>query len=164
LIEAFYQMANDKRFQGKLDLVFAGRPDPKFPYLITKVKELGLQGAVKFTGFVEDDDLPALYNNAELFAFPSLSEGFGIPGLEAQACGIPLAASNRTCFTEIFGGGAVYFDPENVSDMALKMSKILDDKGERARLVEKGFQNAAKFKWEDVALRTLEVYREIVYK
>lgn len=164
LIEAFYQIANEKKFEDKLDLVFAGRPDPKFPYLITKVKELGLRKVVKFTGFVEDADLPILYNNAEMFVFPSLSEGFGLPGLEAQSCGIPLLASNRTCFTEIFGSGALYFDPENVSDMAEKILKVLEDKDLKSELIEKGFKNAERFDWQDVAFKTLEVYREIVYK
>lgn len=164
LIEAFYEISNNKKFQDKLDLVFAGRPDPKFPYLITKVKELNLQNNVKFTGFVEDADLPVLYNNAEMFVFPSLSEGFGLPGLEAQSCGVTLVASNRTCFTEIFGSGAVYFDPENVPDMVEKITKVLEQPQLRSELVEKGFKNASRFSWEDVAGRTLEVYREIVYK
>lgn len=164
LVEAFYQIANDVRFQNKIDLVFAGRPDPKFPYLLSKIKELSLQESIKFTGFVDDDDLPALYRGAKLFVFPSLSEGFGLPGLEAQACGTPLVASNRSCFTEIFGSGALYFNPENVSDMAEKMSKVLSDKEFSDSLVKKGIKNARKFDWDDVAAKTLEVYREIVYK
>lgn len=164
LVEAFYEVANNKKYKDKLDLVFAGRPDPKFPFLITKVKELGLQKSVKFTGFVEDADLPILYNNAELFVFPSLSEGFGLPGLEAQSCGIPLVASNRTCFTEIFGNGALYFDPENVPDMAEKIIRVMEDSSFRSALIERGLKNASRFKWEDVAAKTLEVYREIVYK
>lgn len=164
LIEAFYQIANDSRQTQKINLVFGGRPDPKYPQLVTKVKELGLEESVKFIGFVDDEDLPVLYNNAELFAFPSLSEGFGLPGLEAQSCGIPLVASNRTCFTEIFGSGAIYFDPENVSDMAEKIANVLYDKKLRSTLIDKGLENALRFRWEDVASRTLDVYREILYK
>lgn len=164
LVEAFYQITNDKRFNGKYNLVFAGRPDPKFPYLISKIKELGLQNNIKFTGFVEDSDLPILYNNAEMFAFPSLSEGFGLPGLEAQSCGIPLVASDRSCFREIFGSGALYFDPENVSDMAEKISTILTDKKLSLEMIEKGLKNAKRFTWNAAAVKTLEVYREIVYK
>ncbi|OQA52443.1 MAG: Alpha-D-kanosaminyltransferase [candidate division WS2 bacterium ADurb.Bin280] len=164
LVEAFYQIANDKRWQGKLDLVFAGRVDPKFPNLVKRINELSLSDSVKFTGFVEDEDLPAIYANAEAFVFPSLAEGFGIPGLEAQSCGTPLIASDREFFKEIYSTGAHYFDPENVSDIAEKISQVLDDKALKKSIVQRGYDNIKRFNWNLTATKTLEVYREIVYK
>lgn len=164
LIDAFYQIANLEKYTGKLDLVFAGRADPKFPQLFKRVRELGLEKSVKFTGFVDDGDLPILYNNAEAFVFPSLAEGFGIPGLEAQSCGTPLIASNTGFFNEIFGDGAHYFDPENIPDIAEKIIEVLENHHLKSGLIEQGFENAKRFTWDQTARKTLEVYREIVYK
>lgn len=164
LLEAFAEIQKDEDWKGKIDLVFAGRIDPKYPQLPAKVRELGLGRQVKFTGFVADEDLPVLYNLAELFVFPSLSEGFGLPGLEAQACGTPVISSNRTSLPEVLGQGAVYFDPVDVRDIARKLVTVLEDKELRLKLVEEGKKNTERFSWEDSAQKTLEVYREILYK
>jgi glycosyltransferase involved in cell wall biosynthesis len=163
LAEAFSQIVQDKKWASKIDLVFAGRIDPKYPQIVEKVKELGISDLVKFTGFVDDDDLPIIYNNALIFAFPSLSEGFGLPALEAQACGLPVVASDRTCLPEILGKGAVYFNPECVDEMAKKIKQVLEDEKLKDELIEKGQENTKRFSWKESAQKTLEVYREILY-
>lgn len=162
LVEAFAKIISDSKFTGKIDLVFAGRDDPRYPELKNKIKELGLGDKVKFTGFVSDEDLPIIYNNASVFAFPSLAEGFGLPGLEAQACGVPVASSNRTSLPEVFGKGAVYFDPENVDDMAEKILTLLTDREQRVNIAREAEINVKKFSWDRTAQKTLEVYREII--
>ena len=164
LAEAFKEIIKEERWKGRLQLVFVGKVDPKYPQLEDKVRELNLERAVKFTGFVPDEDLPLIYNNATAFVFPSFSEGFGLPGLEAQACGTPLVASNRTSLPEIYGPGALYFNPESVGDIAEKIELVLEDNKLRERLSRAGRENARRFSWEATARRTLEVYREILYK
>jgi len=164
LAEAFSEIIKDPKFKDKLDLVFAGRVDPKFPYLEQKIESLNIQKSVKFTGFVDDDDLPIIYNNAELFAFPSLSEGFGLPALEAQATGVAVVSSNKTCLPEVCGKGAYYFNPESVKDITAKIYRVLTDEKFKRDLILKGEENAKNFTWEKAAQKTLEVYKDIVYK
>jgi len=164
LVEAFARLQEDEDWKGKIDLVFAGRVDPKYPQLKGKVEQLNLSRSVKFTGFVADEDLPILYNLAEVFVFPSLSEGFGLPGLEAQSCGTPVLSSNRTSLPEVLGQGAIYFDPVSVRDIARKLITVLEDSELRQKLVEEGKKNTQRFSWEGAAKKTLEVYREILYK
>jgi len=164
LVDAYELIQKEPEWQGKIDLVFAGKVDSKYPQLRRRVQELGLTGSAKFIGFVEDADLPIIYNNAAVFVFPSFSEGFGLPGLEAQACGVPTVASERSCLPEILGEGALYFNPENSKEMAKKIKTVLEDKKIRESLVSKGEQNTKRFSWRDSAQKTLEVYREILYK
>lgn len=164
LVEAFAKIIQSPRWKGKLDLVFVGRKDPNFPYLKQKINELKVKNQVKLTGFVPDEDLPLIYNSASAFVFPSFAEGFGLPGLEAQACGLPLISSNRTCLPEIFGDGALYFNPENIVDMEKKIQEVLEDDQLRNKLINLGFQNVKRFSWEETAKKTLDVYRGILYK
>lgn len=164
LVEAFAELQKDEKFKDKIDLVFAGRIDPKFPDLPKKVRELNLEKSVKFIGFVPDDELPIIYNMAEIFVFPSLSEGFGLPGLEAQACFTPVAASRRSSLPEILGEGALYFEPGKPLEISKKIATVLEDKKVSQELILKGLENTKRFSWEDSAKKTFEVYREILYK
>jgi len=164
LVDAYAQVVKDKRFTNHFDLVFVGKVDAKYPELQEKVSRLGLKDSIKFTGFVPDEDLPIIYNNAMLFVFPSLSEGFGLPGLEAQSCGVPVASSDKTSLPEIFGDGAIYFNPMNTNDIAAKIKKVLGEEKLRSNLISAGLQNAKRFSWKETARKTLEVYREILYK
>ena len=102
--------------------------------------------------------------NAILFVFASLSEGFGLPGLEAQACGLPVVSSKKTALPEIYGEGAFYFNPENVTDMAEKISRVINDRKLREKLKKLGLKNSQKYSWDKAAQKTLAVYREILYK
>jgi len=164
LVDSYAQIIKDEKFKDNLDLVFAGKIDPKYPQLKQRVDSLGLSKFVKFIGFVPDEDLPVIYNNAELFVFPSLSEGFGLPGLEAQACAVALASSNKTALPEIFGEGAIYFNPTNVNDMIEKIKTVLNEEKIKSNLIEKGLLNAKRFSWDETARKTLEVYQKILYK
>lgn len=163
LVEAFEILTKQKNFSD-VKLVFVGRDDPKYPELPDLIKEKNLTKSVRFTGFVPDDDLPAIYSGASVFCFPSLSEGFGLPGLEAQACGTPVAASDRTCMPEIYADGAVYFNPEDTRDISEKLMLVLSDTNVSKKISDNGLANAKRFTWEQTAKKTLEVYREILYK
>jgi glycosyltransferase involved in cell wall biosynthesis len=113
---------------------------------------------VIFTGFVSEGELKWLYQNCVAYVFPSLSEGFGLPALEAIVSGAPVASSNATCLPEVYGDAAHYFDPLNVEDMAAKVGDIIDDPKLRAELIAKGKKQAAKYSWRRMAEQTLAVY------
>lgn len=164
LVEAFSKLIEKNNKCPNLKLAFVGRKEAKYPQLEDRIKSLGIEKRVIFTGFVKDEDLPVIYNNAIAFVFASLSEGFGLPGLEAQACGVPVVSSDRTALPEVFGEGAVYFNPENVTDMTDKIAKVLVDDKLQDKLKKLGILNAKKFSWDTTAQKTLAVYRELLYK
>ena len=102
---------------------------------------------VRFIGFVPDEDMPALYSGAELFLFVTLYEGFGVPVVEAQRCGVPVVTSNTSSLPEVAGDGAVLADPYDVESMAEAMQSVLEDRALAAELVGKGYENAKRFSW-----------------
>lgn len=115
---------------------------------------------VHFLGFVPDEQLRWLFEHAEAYVFPSLSEGFGLPGLEAMTLRTPLVSSRATCLPEVYQDGAHFFDPENVEDMASKINDVLVDKTLRANLIREGARVVAKYSWERMAEETLKIYTE----
>ncbi len=115
---------------------------------------------VRFTGFVLDEDLPAIYAGATAFVFPSLYEGFGLPPLEAMACGTPVACSNASSIPEVVGNAALTFHP-NVDSIELALRKIANDTDLQDDYRERGFQQAARFSWDQTARETLAVYRRL---
>jgi len=124
-----------------------------------KVVEDGLDYKLTLiTEFVSEQELDNLYRNASLFVFPSLSEGFGLPPLEAMARGVPVVSSNATCLPEILGDAAIYFNPLDIDDMAEKIKKALLDEGLRNNLIEKGFEQIKKYFWQKMAEETLKIY------
>jgi glycosyltransferase involved in cell wall biosynthesis len=141
-------------------LVVAGAPGWLWTPIVRKVEELRLQTQVKFCGFVEDVDLPALLSGAMLFVLPSLYEGFGLPVLEAMACGTPVLTSNRSSLPEVAGEAALLVDPENPEAIADGMRRMLDDGSYRAELGRRGLARARAFRWVDTARNTVAVYRE----
>lgn len=112
---------------------------------------------IRFIGFVPDEDMCALYSAAALFAFPTLYEGFGIPVLEAQSCGVPVLTSNCSSLPEVGGDAAVYADPYDVNDIRDGMIKLLNDAGYAAALVQKGYENVKRFSWQKSAERLNEI-------
>ncbi len=130
--------------QGPLKEAVAGSPAGKEPI---------------FTGYVDDDLLPALYSGADLFAFPSLYEGFGLPVLEAMACGTAVLTSNVSSLPEVAGDAAMLVDPHDESALAEALKRLLTDSGERDRVAALGPDQAAKFDWLRTARATEEVYR-----
>ena len=121
----------------------------------------GVSDRVIGTGYVPDADIAPLLQGADLFAFPSLYEGFGLPLLDAQQAGVPVISSNAASLPEVAGDGAVLFDPVSVPEMAAAMRSCLQDQELRERLIEQGFTNARRFSWEATARQTLAVYQQI---
>ncbi len=129
--------------------------------IMAKVKELNVEDRVTFTGFVADDDLPALISAATVLAMPSKYEGFGLPILEAMACGTPVIASNTSSLPEVGGEAALYASPDDVRAWIEQLDRVWDDVQLRASLRKKGLQQAAKFRWDDMAQQTLKVYHAV---
>lgn len=115
--------------------------------------------AVLYTGYVPDADLAALYSLAEAFVFPSLLEGFGLPPLEALACGLPVLSSRRPAMPEVLGDAALYADPRRIDDWADALEQLLTDQALRESMIERGQARAALYSWERAARETLAVYR-----
>ncbi len=115
------------------------------------MKHIKNNNNIKFLGRVDDEKLVELYSNAICFVYPSLYEGFGIPPLEAQACGCPVVLSDIPVFREIYKDSALYFDPLDVDDIANKIEEVLNDENLRAYLVRKGIENSQKYTWENSA-------------
>ena len=113
---------------------------------------------VRILGFVDDVDLPALYRNAALFAFPSLYEGFGFPVLEAMACGVPVVTSSVSSLPEVAGDAALLVDPLDVDGLAEAMVRALEDTDLRQAMVARGLVQAARFTWEQAARQLLAAF------
>jgi glycosyltransferase involved in cell wall biosynthesis len=143
-------------------IVIAGKAGWLYEPIFQRVTELGLQGLVHFTGFFPDDDLPALYNAATLLAMPSRYEGFGLPVLEAMACGTPTICSNTSSLPEVAGEAAWLAPPDDARAWAEAIARVMDDDALRAQMRERGLAQAARFSWDQAARQTTEVYRTIV--
>ncbi len=139
-------------------LVVVGGQGWRYDAALAHVATLRLTGRVRFTGHVPDDDLPRWYNAAALFAYPSLYEGFGLPPLEALACGTPTVTSAGTAMAEIVGDAALLTDPRDPTALAAALSRVLTDDALRATLRQRGTQRAASFTWARTAAATRAVY------
>ncbi len=117
---------------------------------------------VLITEFVSEKDLHKLYKHACAYVFPSLSEGFGLPPLEAMARGVPVACSRASCLPEILGDAAAYFDPLDVDDIANTIERVVNNKKLRKKLVRKGLEQVKKYSWEKMAKETLEIYSKCI--
>ena len=129
---------------------------------VADVGELSLEDRVVFTGYVPDDVLVSLYNGARIFVYPSYYEGFGLPPLEAMACGTPTIVSNTSTLPEIVGSSALQVDPNNVEQLKQAILKILTDRKLEKNLIKKGLQNAKKFTWHKSASEMLHTYNQLL--
>lgn len=145
-----------------LHLVFAGRKDRNYTTIQNRAKELGLEDRVHVLGFVSAGEKVWLFKNAKLYVFPSLSEGFGIPPLEAMAYGLPIVASNKTAIPEVCGDAAVYFDPTDKNDIADRILSTIDNKKLKEELVKKGSHRNDLFRWEDSARVVLKEINKLL--
>ncbi len=143
-----------------VDLVIAGKKGWLYDATLAQAEALGLQHKVMFLGFVPDDDLPALYNLAEAFTFPSLYEGFGLPVLEAMACGTPVVCANTSSLPEVAGDAALLLAPSDVAGWADALQRVTGEPDLRAELRGCGFRQAARFTWEATAASLRALYRE----
>ena len=158
LIRAFDAIKKESGIPHRL--VIAGKKGWLFDDIFSAVEELGLVDEVIFTGYVPGEDLPYLYNGASLFAYPSKYEGFGLPPLEAMACGCPVVSSNSSSLPEVVGDAGLMVAPEQTNDLAREaMLKVLSDSSLRDSMRCRGLERAAMFSWKRCARETLDVYR-----
>lgn len=155
LIEAF---AIVKKTNPDLLLVLAGRNDRVYDSYINDAKRLGVSESVIFTGYVSEGQLKWLYRGCKAYIFPSLSEGFGLPGLEAMMHRAVVVSSDATCLPEVYGDAAWYFNPLDVHDIARSINEILTNTELRNKLIRRGRERAKQFSWQRMAEQTLEVY------
>jgi len=144
----------------KINLVIAGDRRWGSEKILSKITESNFANRIILTGYVNPNDLPVIYNATELFVYPSLYEGFGLPPLEAMACGTPVVTSNLSSLPEVVGDAAVLVDPYNVESIARGILKVLKDKELRENLIRKGFERVKIFSWEKTARETLSVYKK----
>ncbi len=162
LLVAFARLRQEGRSSHRLVLIGAPRKgDPLFYDPGPDLPRLGLVDAVVSTGPLADDELRAFLGGADVFVFPSLDEGFGLPPLEAMACGAPVVCSNASSLPEVVGDAGLLVDPTDVDGMAQAIARILDDPGLRQSLVERGLRRAASFSWARTAEATARVYAEV---
>lgn len=158
LIEAFAKL---KESHPGLKLVLGGKKGVQYRLLASKARLKGIPDIV-LTGFVSEGQLRWLYENARAYVFPSLSEGFGLPGLEAMAHGCPVISSNATSLPELYSEAAHYFDPENVDDMAAKIHEVLTKDALRQKLIQNGRKQVKKYSWQRMAEQTLDIYNSVL--
>lgn len=155
LILAFQILAKNE----SVNLVLVGELD----YFYKKLQnQFAYLPGLFFTDFVSDQKLKKLYQKAALYVFPSLGEGFGLPPLEAMAHGLPVVSSRATCLPEILGQAAVYFNPENVEEIAAKIGLVFKNKKLQEKLIQQGRQRIKKYSWLKMARETLETYRLVL--
>ena len=158
LIDAYAQLAA----RHAPPLVIAGAWDERYPQPKQRAAQHRLGGLVRFLGAVDDADLPALYSAAALFVFPSLYEGWGLPVLEAMACGTPVACANSSSLPEVVGEAGRLFDPHSVAEIRDAVAELLEDDTLRADLSQRGLARASRFSWQATAAATLRCYRELL--
>jgi glycosyltransferase involved in cell wall biosynthesis len=158
LLEAFHRIhrSND------LDLVLVGgmiHDDVQLPRM---VQEFGMTGRIKELGRLSDDDLVMVYNGAEALVMPSRYEGFGLPALEAMACGVPVLVSNAASLPEVAGDAALVFEVGNSKELAEGLARLLKEPSLRRNMIQKGKARAKQFTWKETATRTMDVYEQII--
>lgn len=157
LLAAYAQL---RSWSTRWTLVIVGAQKWRSSPIFETVQRLELEPYMHFTGYVDDDDLPALYAGADLFAFPSLYEGFGLPVLEAMACGTPVVTSNTSSLPDVAGDAAILVDPYDVDAIADAMRRVLSDPALAQDLRERGLVRSAQFSWERTARETVAVYEK----
>jgi len=165
IIQAYH--AARVRFERPCQLVLAGSLNlvgqhPLYPDPRPLICRLGLEDQVVITGRISEEEKPLLYSGAVAFVFPSLYEGFGIPVLEAMACGTPVLTSNSSSLPEVAGDAALLVDPNSIEEMADAMARLVNDESLREDLRRRGFQRVGHFSWERSAMETLAVYQQVL--
>jgi len=161
----FCAFAKLKRDFPELKLVKIGEPGRSGRYraqVLRQLDSLGITGEIIFLGHLAGAELARYYSAAALLAYPSLYEGFGLPPLEAMACGCPVVTSNTSALPEVVGDAGIMVDPYDSDGLAQAMARVLTDKNLREEMVRKGFEQARKFSWEETARKTQEVYNKVL--
>lgn len=143
-------------------LILVGKIDSFYLYLQEIVKNLELKDKIIFSGRVSDQELKQLYQNALIYVFPSLCEGFGLPGLEAMQNNLPVVCSDASCLPEIYADAALYFNPRNSEEMIKAILELAQNEKLRKEMIKKGRQRIKNFSWEKCAQQTLRVYQGVL--
>lgn len=163
VLKAFNKYNNN--FSDEVKLVLIGLNESKLKSLL---KDIGLEKElakkIVLTGYVSDEDLPAVFNLSEMFLFPSLREGFGIPIIEAMACGVPVITSNTSSMPEVAGDAALLVDPNRVGSIFEAIVKLRLDREFRDKLISKGLERHKLFSWENAAKKVLNIYQQFNHK
>lgn len=161
LVEAFERLVRSTSRPEKL--VIAGGQGWLMDDLASVVNQKGLSDRISLTGYLQDEELCGLYSTCRAFVYPSLYEGFGLPPLEAMACGAPVITSRIPALMETVGSAARLVDPHNVEELAQAMLEVLSDEKTREHFAQLGRSQAKKFSWEQTAAKTLEVYQRLLF-
>jgi glycosyltransferase involved in cell wall biosynthesis len=145
-----------------VDLVLAGGKGWFYDEIFSQVQELGLNDRVRFTGYVRDEELPFWYNAAKVLVFPSVYEGFGMPIIEAMACGTPVIAARSSSIPEAGGEAALYFDPHDVETLTHQLANLLEDENLHFQMRQSGFTQARKFSWDYAGAETSRIYAQVL--
>ncbi len=159
LIHAYYKIYRELPAGQKL-LIF-GPEGRHLDRLQMLVQSLGLEEEVIFPGFIKSEDLPLFYNGADLFVYPSLYEGFGLPPIEAMACGTPVITSNVSSLPEVVGDAALKINPYDTLELAQGIFRVLNDESLREVLIKKGLKHSRKYNWSRIAAEVLKVYQDL---
>ncbi len=144
-----------------VELILGGAKGWMYEEIFRLVRELDLEAITHFPGYVNEEELPLWYNSAECFVYPSVYEGFGLPPLEAMACGCPVITSNTSSLPEVVGAAGLTVGPQDEIGLSAALAQLLTSSTERSIRRELGIVQARKFSWEETARRTLEIYQEI---
>ena len=162
LIKAFKNLVSKENIEHKLVLVGEKYLVQANLQIQKIIAELDLEEKVIWLGYIDDEDMPAMFTGADLFVLPSYYEGFGFPVLEAMSCGTPVIASNVTSIPEVVGDAGILVSPTDVEELTRSMSALLKDQELRNTLIKKGLERSKTFSWEKCARETLEVYNELL--
>ncbi|MBA2524650.1 MAG: glycosyltransferase family 4 protein [Pyrinomonadaceae bacterium] len=166
LLDAYASLVKDSKDQNvKLVLIGDFEKDvffSSYPAVRDRVEALSLSGKVVFTGFVSDTDLPHFYNAGEVLVLPSFAEGFGLPALEAMACGTPVAVSNAGALPEVVGDAGLFFDPYSAREIRQRLQELIENEELRRELGQRGLRRARNFSWECSARRALDTFNGLV--
>jgi glycosyltransferase involved in cell wall biosynthesis len=158
LIKAYNKLRSEKNMP---NLILAGRKGWFYEEIFECIHKLGLEKSVVYIGYVPDEDAAPLICGATIFLFPSLYEGFGMPPLEAMACGTPVITSNVSSLPEVVGDAALLVDPLNIDDIYEKMKMLVSNNSLRKELIKKGKARASFFSWDNAAIKLMEIYKQL---
>ena len=143
-------------------LVVVGKAGSLFQPVLSKIRELRLESEILFRGYVPDEDLPCFYSGADVFAYPSFYEGFGLPVLESMACGTPVVTSQGSSLDEIAGNAALFIDPLDELSIANALKRLLGDPQLAKRLAQDGLRRSREFSFRNAARQTIDVYERLM--
>ncbi|WP_282135685.1 glycosyltransferase family 4 protein [Seonamhaeicola maritimus] len=150
-----------ERTTSKQKLLMLGCKDADLKISLNEIGAIDLYNHIILTGYVSDEDLPVIYKLSQLLLFPSLREGFGIPIIEAMACGVPVITSNTSSMPEVAGNAAHLIDPNKIEDISSGMLKIVSDQNYKNMLIQRGLKRSKEFSWKKMAFQVLEQYKQL---